>query len=582
MADIFISYSSHDRPSALALVTKLRDAGYDVWIDQHQLNAATRWSKEIVHAINNCKIFAVLLSPSSLKSENVRKELSLAGERHKQLLPIFIEKVALPDEFAYHLTGLQRVFIENTDAIVAAVAVMQSGSKRGDRIPNQPRTDTQSDTGGVRLAVLPFDDLSPAKDNEWFADGMVDELINTLGALDTMKVPSRTDVMYYKKHHPKAQEIANDLNVRYLVGGSVRKAGEKIRITASLTDTQANQQLWTSSYDGTFDDVFVFQETVAKQIADALNLKLSPQEVKTIADQPTHNPEAYELYLRGLEAHRQLTRAGYEQALALYEQAISIDPKFDVAYLMSASACAIFYRECSRELKWLKRAEDNLQKAKNITGETAKTLWIQGEIEWLEEDIVAAEATLRKSIELDPHNELPYSYLGNIYSASNNYKDALTQFEKALAIHEQSSTHFNVLVCLGELDEPTRLVEQAEIAILFFEKELKKDPSSIQLRMMLAYAYHWSGNSEMAHNELQILEKREDLGGMLMFNLGGLYNLLGKPDENIMMIERAVENGFREIESIRNCTFENDKHSAKLKAIIIHLEQIIENERLDD
>ncbi len=579
MADIFISYSSHDRPSALALVTKLRDAGYDVWIDQHQLNAATRWSKEIVHAINNCKIFAVLLSPSSLKSENVRKELSLAGERHKQLLPIFIEKVALPDEFAYHLTGLQRVFIENTDAIVAAVAVMQSGSKRGDRIPNQPRTDTQSDTGGVRLAVLPFDDLSPAKDNEWFADGMVDELINTLGALDTMKVPSRTDVMYYKKHHPKAQEIANDLNVRYLVGGSVRKAGEKIRITASLTDTQANQQLWTSSYDGTFDDVFVFQETVAKQISTALKLKLTPEGKKKIAEKPTENAEAYELYLRGLEAHRLSTRAGYEQALELYEQAVTLDPAFVAAYLVIASVAVAYYRECSRDHQWLKRAEVAVSMAERISGETSKTLWIRGEIAWQCEKFDEAEAILKKAITLDPRYEPSYNILGNIYFQLGRYEEAATIFEQSVALHETAATYFNLLVSISELDDKERLSLVATKALPIFEKEVLQNPHSSHLKMMLAHIYFWADHSEKALSEVDQLIARSDLDGFVLFNIGGLYGLMGNHAMNITLIKRAVENGFRGIEVLRNFKLQDPEHNDELEHILRMVEEKIKEEQ---
>ncbi len=573
MADIFISYSSHDRPSALALVAALRDVGYDVWLDQHRINAAARWSKEIVQAIDTCKIFAVLLSDSSLESENVFKELSLAAERHKQILPINIERVKLNDDFAYHLAGLQRIGIEETDAIITTIKEIFS--------VEHATTDTiaaSSSPRSHRLAVLPFDDLSPAKDNEWFADGMVDELINTLGALDTMKVPSRTDVMYYKKHHPKAQEIAKDLNVRYLVGGSVRKAGDKIRITASLTDALANQQLWTSNFDGTFDDVFVFQETVAKQIATALKLKLSPEETKKIEAKPTENVEAYELYLRGLEYHHLLTRTGYEQALELYERAVALDPSFVDAYLIIASASVAYHRECSRDPKWLARAERSVAIAEKISGTTGHTLWIRGEIAWQRQEFDTAESVLKKAIELDPKNQHVLNILGGIYYQLGKYKEAAKAFERAVTLTPTTVSYFNLLLSISELSDEARLVEVANTALPFFEKAFQRNSDSTTLQMMLAFTHLWGQHPDEALRQANLLAERNDLDGFVLFNLGGLYESLGDAAANISMIRRAIANGFRAVEAVRKCNFKEEQHQKELQEIIAMLEALIEQE----
>ena len=580
MADIFISYSSHDRPSALALVTKLRDAGYDVWIDQHQLNAAARWSKEIVQAIDQCKIVAVLLSNASLNSENVVKEISLAAERHKHLLPILIETVHLSDDFAYHLAGLHRVEIENTAGIISAITKLHplTGTSKlpgSNALLNTPSAE-------IRLAVLPFDDLSPAKDNEWFADGMVDELITTLGALETMKVPSRTDVMYYKKHHPKAQEIANDLNVRYLVGGSVRKAGDKIRICASLTDALVNQQLWTSNFDGTFDDVFVFQETVSKQITAALKLKLTPEEKMKIAEKPTENAEAYELYLRGGKYNTLLTRAGYEQALELYEQAVKLDPTFVAAYLGIASASATYYRECSRDPKWLERAVAAVIIAEAICGVTARTLWVRGEVAWQREEFDVAEKILKEAIHLDPEYTATYNILGNMYFQLGRYEEAATAFEHEILLAPNGVTYYNLLLSISELSDTERLLTVANTALKIIEKERQKNPDSTYIQLMLAHIYNWAGQPENALREADALDERNDLNGFVLFNLGGLYNYLGNPEKGLAFIRRAITGGFRAIEAVKNCTFPNPVHTAELQEIVAMLEELIENERHPD
>src|SRR5579872_7384858 len=121
MPDIFISYSSHDRLQALSLAEKLRTCGYDPWIDQHHIHGANRWGKEIVQAIDGSQLVAVLISSASLLSENVVKELNLAAQKHKHLLPIMLEETELTEEFAYHLTGLHQVAIENTESILMAL-----------------------------------------------------------------------------------------------------------------------------------------------------------------------------------------------------------------------------------------------------------------------------------------------------------------------------------------------------------------------------------------------------------------------------------------------------------------------------
>src|SRR6185503_8554052 len=174
MADIFISYSTKDRPHALALVERLRSSGYDMWIDQSGIDAATSWSKEIAEALEDCSTFMLLLSPNSLASENVAKELVVAAELKKHIIPIELESVQLKREFLYHLTGLQRVAHTNIDAIVhvlekySCTGVAFSSSRQSELSRSEPEASDAT----IRIAVLPFEDQSPAHDNEWFSDGL--------------------------------------------------------------------------------------------------------------------------------------------------------------------------------------------------------------------------------------------------------------------------------------------------------------------------------------------------------------------------------------------------------------------------
>jgi len=573
MADIFISYSSYDRTKAEQLVSQLETAGYSVWIDQHGIGGALNWSAEIVGAFSGVTTVAFLLSAHSLSSENVAREIHLASEKKKNILPIILEDTPLPRIFEYPLAGLQRVRYERIEDILHAVELLKQGHSILEQM--QAPTSRISDDGYIHLAVLPFDDLSPQHDNEWFADGMMDELIGTLGALEKMRVPSRTDVLYYRTHKPKAKEIAKDLGVRYLVEGSVRKSGEKIRITATLIDTQASHQIWTNRFDGTFDDIFDFQDKVSREITEALKLKLTPAEVQKITADPTQNVEAYELYLRGQESQRLITRNGYEKALQLYEEAIKLDPKYVDAMLSAASTCCVYYRECSRDLKWLERANHYLAQAEVITGETSRTLWIRGEILWVNGEYEQAEKTLLKAIELEPGSPILYNILGNLYTRTQAYDKAVIAFRKALELHEDTNSYYNIIAALIETNQLSELKDVALKAIPFYHKELQKYPNNRITKLSLCAALIHSGDPTEVESILEPLTEDKETDGFIIFNIGVLYDDLDLPDKTIDMFHLAIDRGFREVEAFRAFQFKSQKHQHRLEDIIKKIESQI-------
>ncbi len=577
MADVFISYSSKDRPQAMSLVEQLRSSGYSVWIDQGGIEGAMNWSSEIVEAINDCKTLLFLISGNSIKSENIAREIHLASEKRKSILPVVLERVQLPVMFEYPLSGLQRLKYENTPAIEKALAAMLKGKSASDAL-STVSTDAKSEDGFVHLAVLPFDDLSSAHDNDWFADGMTDELINTLGTLEKMKVPGRNDIMFSKKNRPRTKEIADDLKVRYIVDGSVRKAGEKIRITASLMDVLDNRQLWSHNYDGVFDNIFELQDTVAKQIAESLKLKLTPMDIARIEDRPTENVEAYELYLRGMEFQRRITRDGYERAIKLYQETINLDPKFVIAYLELASTYVAYYRECSRDKNWLLRAEENLIKAEDISGQTAKTLWIHGEIAWQKEDFENAERILLLAINTDPTYQASYNILGNLYLRTGKTREAASAFEKAAELQKTTFSYFNFLAALFASNNNEKVITVAQEALPVFQKHILRNPDDMISRVNSAFILFWAGQKESSFSEAETLSQVKDLDGMALFNLGALYGELGHPDKNIILFKRALNNGFRELEALINYDIGDKTFQPQLEGLVTELKAIIRAE----
>ena len=188
------------------------------------------------------------------------------------------------------------------------------------------------------VAVLPFVNLSADPDNEYFADGITEDVIAQLSKMRSLKVISRTSVMPFKKREPGLREIASRLNASVLLDGSVRRAGDRVRIVAQLIDADTDQHLWGETYDRQLTDIFAIQSDVALHIASALNAALSPEERTRIRREPTTSMEAYQFYLQGRHCLVRYTEEGIRKAISYFERAIECDPNYALAYASIAYA----------------------------------------------------------------------------------------------------------------------------------------------------------------------------------------------------------------------------------------------------
>ena len=183
-----------------------------------------------------------------------------------------------------------------------------------------------------RIAVLPFTNISADPENEYFSDGMTEELISKLSRLHDLSVIARTSIMQYKKTGKSIAEIGRELQVGTVLEGSVRKAGDRLRITAQLIDVTSQAHLWSQDYDRTSTDVFAIQSDVAQNVAQALQITLKPAETRQIEKAGTADLEAYDAYLKGLYHYSTWSKEGLEKSIEYFEQAIARDPSFAKAY----------------------------------------------------------------------------------------------------------------------------------------------------------------------------------------------------------------------------------------------------------
>jgi TolB-like protein len=547
MADIFISYSSKDKEKADQLSELLASAGLSVWIDQSALEVSTSWSAEIVDAISSCSAFIVLLSPNSIESHNVIKEVSLASEKRKKILPLDLEPITLPRELEYQLAGIHRTSMTNIDSIIRALGKLGLEATQAPTLKLVKETDSRKS-----LMILPFEDLSPTADNGWFTDGIVSELIQSLSNVKALRLMDAQTTKEFKKYNGHLTVYAKEMGVRYFVQGDVRKFGDNIKINSRLLDIETGDHLWQDSLKGTMDDIFDIQEQVAEKVVEGLKLHLSKEEKESVAKKPTENAEAYELWMKGRDYYTRHTHSDYEHALALFEEAVRLDPVFGAAFASIANTCAEIYRTYDRRAELLNRALEAAGKVRATEGETAQYYWTMTKITLRGGDASGALGLAEQTIRTDPKYAGGYDALAFVYQALGQKEEEVVAREKYVQLLENSrSAHFNLIMAFSELGDMERLNAAAKRAIPVFERYTRLNPDDYPARIELANIHSYMGNCEAALSAADMLSVLESLDGAALYNLGCLYLNCDQTRRGLEHLKRAVERGYRGIDTFR-------------------------------
>jgi TolB-like protein len=329
MTDIFISYSNFDKDKATRLAQRLRDTGFLVWMDDTNLATASKWSSEIVRAIEECKVFIILLSANSFGSHNVIKELSLASEGKKHIIPVELEDtIDLTHEVKYQLAGIQRASYKEYERIETAIRnfinvdvpvhtfsapspkvrspilkyalgilivglaggayFLLSAKQTAPQLAVPQPTAPQPTAPGVKmkkLFVLPFESLGTDKRDDFFADGVTAQIIATLSGSQGFQTIDLKTAMNYKGRKGDIAAVAKELGARYVVDGTVQKHGKNVKITAQLIDADSVKALLSDQFDGTSDDLSGLEEKLARSITSEVQgtpNDLAPAPIDTI------------------------------------------------------------------------------------------------------------------------------------------------------------------------------------------------------------------------------------------------------------------------------------------------------------
>jgi TolB-like protein/DNA-binding winged helix-turn-helix (wHTH) protein/Flp pilus assembly protein TadD len=427
------------------------------------------------------------------------------------------------------------------------------------------------------LAVLPLENLSGDSSQDYFVDGMTDELITRLAQISALRVISRTSVMTYKNARKSLAEIANELNVEAVVEGSVSRSGERVRVTAQLIDARSDKHIWADSYDEDIRDALVLQSKVTTAIARHIRAALNPQEQLALAKSRTINPEAYEAYLKGRYFWNKRTAQGLRTAIDYFGRAIEIDPRYAEAYAGLADAYAIagdwkmgvlppkdaFARATAAAAEalalddTLSEAHTSLALALDLYGWN----WVAAEAEykhaiqlnpgyatahqWYSWHLfmvgsnTEAMSELKKAENLDPLSLIIKTDIADALCVAHRYDEAVEQSEKALKMDP------NFAVGHYERGQALAQKHMYDEAIAEFQTAIELGGPSGAFQANLGYAYAVSGRKEEAQEIIDNLESRRPQNQSVDADIALIYAGLGNADEAIIRLNKAYYGRFK-------------------------------------
>jgi TolB-like protein len=604
---VFISYASHDAAVAQKACSALEAAGFLCWIAPRNVVPGTLYADGIVHAIDESSILVLILSQQSVASAHVGREIERAVSKRHPVVALRIDSAPLTAAFEYFLNQSQWIEGGGSDAaisqlvsavrqhlapgtaaaptheiqasavhrraatprrmwVIAAVvvAVALAGGYFLDKAWHS-KHGTIASTAVISdksIAVLPFVDMSEKKDQEYFADGMAEEIIDLLVKIPGLKVISRTSSFQFKGKTEDLRSIATQLGVAYVLEGSVRKSGDHLRVTAQLIDAQDGTHLWSQTYDRDLSDVLKMQDEIAASLGRALQIEVSPE---GFGSRPAlRSPEAYKLYLQGLHGIDRTDKSGAEQAVTDFQRSLDLDPSFAAAAEGLAGAyfvlgqwgfmpAATAFDKCRQAAELALKLNPNLARAHLQLSEVHRAA---------DRDWPAADRELKLAQALAP-NDAQVLFIAGVQSQNLGKWDDMLKFVNAsLAQDPLNPSAYNVLslaqLRLGQMPEseaaarrtleisPTYAGAHYFLGLVLLARnqpeaalaEMQKESQSVARLGGSAMAFFALGSKAESDAALAQMLKNHTNRPLL---ISSVYAFRGESDEALKWLDRAYE-----------------------------------------
>ncbi|HKT41631.1 MAG TPA: TIR domain-containing protein [Rhodanobacteraceae bacterium] len=508
MADVFISYARADKARVAPLVAAIEAKGWSVWWDP-EISPGREFDDEIDTELQAARAVLVVWTPTSVVSRWVRGEARDAAERGI-LVPVRFDQARLPiDVRAIHTTDLDG-WREDS----AHPAVQECLHALASMIERSQATQAAKPTGAPAAAsdrkpspryticVLPFANMSGDPDQEYFSDGITEDIITDLSKVSTLRIISRNSAFQYKGEKLDVPQLVREMKVTHVLEGSVRKAGGRVRISAQLVDCEDGGHIWAERYDRDADDIFALQDEISRAIVKALRLRLLPEEKKAIERRGTDSAEAYDLYLMARQMYvsgQEFDEHAAQAIIRMCTRATEIDPNYAQAWALMA----IGYRSLRTLGVGSETGMAAAERALAIDPDLAEAHAVKAYILIQNGDTDAAESEAAVALKLDPE-----SYEANRTAARVNYQlhhfeDAIRYYEKAAGLMETDiNAAATLMSCYTVVGDAAAARCAAEVTLKRAEAVLARDQNNPGVLAYSAYALMAMGDADRAKSRM--------------------------------------------------------------------------------
>ncbi len=438
------------------------------------------------------------------------------------------------------------------------------------RILKEELDTTEKATKIKSIAVLPFDNISPDKENDYFGEGLTGELIANLSRLKDFKVISRTTSMQYKNTKKDIKTIGRELSARYIIEGNVRKFGDDLRITAQLIDVDSDTQLWAETYKGKLADVFDIQEKVSKQIVDALMVKLTPTEKIELTKRPTVNAEAFDYNLRARNYLYRYSKNYIQFAIQFFDKAISLDSRYAEAYAGLGEAYAVKYAYFERKDVWLEKAMELSLKAIMYDPSLSEAYAALSLVYFYKASYDEALTAVEKALELDSNNFFGYWILARVYHTVNRDKEAIEPLRKVLELNPNFYVAYSDLRMVYEsMKDAEKFNEINQEGVKFFPKYLENNPDDSRARILYANFLLITGEVEKAKAEVTTALTLSPNDNVMLYNAACVYARINEKKLAIETLRTIILAGYEDFDWMKkDPDFENIKNEPEFLELI--------------
>jgi TolB-like protein len=402
------------------------------------------------------------------------------------------------------------------------------------------------------MAVLYFENVGGAKEDEYLRDGITEDIITELSKIKDLHVFSRPTVLAFRDKQVTPAQIGQQLSAAYVLTGTLRRSGSRLRISAQLVDTKTDFPLWSERYDREMQDIFELQDEIARKIAEALRVTLSPQEQAELAAKPTENLQAYDLYLRGKSYARREARQDLELAREMFESAAALDPQFALAYAAVANVCALHYYRYGHGQVWMDRAKTAASRAVALQPNLPEADIARGWVCYADQQYDEGVRLARGALDRKPDCEGGYYLLGRLLFSMGRFHEIVEMAETAVQMSgEDYNMYTPISNALGALGKTDLLRHWRLRRVQVLETHLRKVPEDVRARVMLSNDYASLDRVDDALREVNLAVGFRPDDASVLYNAACAYCLLKKKPEALDALTKARAAGFRDADWAR-------------------------------